>query len=193
MAPPAALPQVGGAGAPRKECLLRFDCLHHLAQSALPAALLVFAARAAGTGGVPAEAPVSDRCLGGLCRPDDQFRARGKQDLGDTIRDQVRGLQVDLVDLVIGELAGPLVDILQRHQEDQGRSCLFVGLLQQGLPSVGPQAQRASESIDPWFPEDFVTVPIDLIDRLDPRGFCQCRGDPVVVVHDRRDRRFRSR
>lgn len=56
----------------------------------------------------------------------------------DAVWDQIWCLQVDLVDLLIGELTLAGIDILKRHQEDHRLPRLFVGLIEKLVPSFRP-------------------------------------------------------
>lgn len=147
---------------------------------------LVFSARPAGAGIVAA------LCL--LCgiRAARQVRrcrlaefwARLRQDGGHTIRDQVGGLTVDFINLVLRELALPKVDILQRHQEDHAGPGFFICAIEKRLPCVGSQPHGAGETVHPRLPQDLVTIRVDFINRLTPQRSGHGPGHGIVMLHD---------
>lgn len=101
--------------------------------SVAAATLLVFAARTAGTWIVPAG---SRTCFERLAREvgwdlPGEFGARLVEDRRHAVRDQIGGLTVDLIDLVIREIAFSDVDVLQRHDEYHRRLRFFICCIQQ--------------------------------------------------------------
>ena len=109
-----------------------------------------------------------------------------------TVWDQIGRFKVDFVDLLIRELALASVYIPKRHQEDHRRLRLFIGLIEQPFPSIGPEPHGARKAIDPRLPHHLITIGVNFIDGFYPKRAGHRLRNRVVVSHDRTDRRFGS-